>query len=1006
MIFLKKVCLMGLVLVLACAALMAQGPGSIRGQVLDQTGASIPKATVTVTGPGNVVKVATTDNDGNYAVAGIPPGKYTIRIVATGFNLLEKTGVDVTGGRPLTYDAKLTLETSKQEVTVSDTQQVELDPAKNAGALVLKQEDLDMLSDDPDDLQADLLALAGPSAGPNGGQIFIDGFSNGQLPPKDSIREIRINANPFSAEYDTQGRGRIEIFTKPGSEKFHGSVNANYSDHLFDARNPFITSPAFPVPAADSKLLTANLSGPIIKSKMSFFIDFQRRQQRLDALINAVTLAPNTFTQVPFGYAILAPNTFDSVSPRVTYQLSPTISLDGRYSWHGQEYDNQGVGGYSLSAGVPCGIGCPNSDTADTQHSVNQTVNLIETQIVNTSTINETRFQYFRQQTNQTGENPVLNISVADAFTAGSTFPLDYTHQGNWELQNYTSITHGTQFIKFGVRIREATESLYRTANFLGQFNFASINAYSVMQQGLAQGLPLSTIIANGGGPIQYQFNAGQPLVKGQQFDAGPFIQDDWKVKPNITLSLGLRYEWQQNIPDKGDWAPRVGLAWGIGPSQGRLRTPKTVVRAGIGYFYDRFSLANVLMTRQFNGINQLAYTITNPDFYPAAGVPIPATASLENPANAVASATYHIDSAFQAPRLQQAAIGIDRQLPKNTTLSLNYLNSRGTHILRSGVDINTPLPGTYFGPGTGLYPYGAASGYYNQFESDGVYKQNQLITNVNSRINSRISLFGYYSYGHVDTNVNGTPSNPYNLNQDWGRASYDVHHRVNISGTILGLWGIRLSPNITFNSAPPWNMFEGVDQFGYGVTSAARPAFAPAGFSGPSCTQQLAQQLVTCLQSTALGNFVVNPTPGMTVIPVNYFKGYSQFVVNLRISRTWGFGESTTPNNNQRGQGGRGPGFGQGAPGGGPRGGGGGRGGGPGPGGPGGMFGGDSSGKRYTLTAGIFAHNLFNTVNPTNIESDLLSDRLGEPLGLANIGGPGGNGFNRRIELTLRFSF
>ena len=115
-------------------------------------------------------------------------------------------------------------------MTVTDTQQVELDPAKNAGALVLKEEDLDMLSDDPDDLQADLLALAGPAAGPNGGQIFIDGFSNGQLPPKESIREIRINSNPFSAEYDTQGRGRIEIFTKPGTDKFHGTVNLNYSD--------------------------------------------------------------------------------------------------------------------------------------------------------------------------------------------------------------------------------------------------------------------------------------------------------------------------------------------------------------------------------------------------------------------------------------------------------------------------------------------------------------------------------------------------------------------------------------------------------------------------------------------------------------------------------------------------------------------------------------------------------------------------------------------------------
>ena len=332
-----------LLVMMACGAMMAQGPGSIRGQVLDPSGAAVPKAIVTVTGPNNVVKVATTDNDGNYAIPGLPPGKYMVRIIATGFAMLEKPGVDVAGGRPLTLDVKLTVETSKQEVTVSDTQQVELDPAKNAGALVLKAEDLDMLSDDPDDLQADLLALAGPSAGPNGGQIFIDGFSNGQLPPKESIREIRINANPFSAEYDTQGRGRIEIFTKPGTEKFHGTVNVNYGTHLFNARNPFITSPDFAVPAADTKNLQANLSGPIIKRKMSFFVDFARRQQRLDALINAVVLN-NAFAPVPEGFAIIAPNTFNSISPRVTYQLSPNISLDGRYSFHGQSFENQGVG--------------------------------------------------------------------------------------------------------------------------------------------------------------------------------------------------------------------------------------------------------------------------------------------------------------------------------------------------------------------------------------------------------------------------------------------------------------------------------------------------------------------------------------------------------------------------------------------------------------------------------------------------------------------------------------
>src|SRR5258706_1899821 len=176
--FTRAVLLCSLALLLS-ATLLAQTPGSLRGTILDPSGAAVPKATVTATGPNNVVKVAETNNDGQFSMAGLPAGKYTVRVIATGFSLLEKAGVDVPSGRALSFDAKLTVEVSKQEVTVADTQQVELDPSKNAGALVLKAEDLDMLSDDPDDLQADLLALAGPAAGPNGGQIFIDGFSGG-----------------------------------------------------------------------------------------------------------------------------------------------------------------------------------------------------------------------------------------------------------------------------------------------------------------------------------------------------------------------------------------------------------------------------------------------------------------------------------------------------------------------------------------------------------------------------------------------------------------------------------------------------------------------------------------------------------------------------------------------------------------------------------------------------------------------------------------------------------
>src|SRR5579871_23132 len=322
-----------LMLAALAASLLAQAQGTLSGHVLDPSNSAVPKATVTVTGPGGAVKVATTNDNGEFSIPGLAPGKYTIRVIASGFTLYEKTDLDV--ARATTFDAKLSVEVSKQEVTVADTQQVELDPAKNAGALVLKAEDLDMLSDDPDDLQAELLALAGPAAGPNGGQIFIDGFSSGQLPPKDSIREIRINSNPFSAEYDTSGRGRIEIFTKPGSEKFHGSINVNYSDWLFNARNPFITSPNFSVPASDTKNLQANLNGPIIPKKMSFFLEFSRRQQREDSLINAQIVDPNTFLPIQQGFAIIAPNTFDSIGPRIDYQLTPNITLQGRYTWRG-----------------------------------------------------------------------------------------------------------------------------------------------------------------------------------------------------------------------------------------------------------------------------------------------------------------------------------------------------------------------------------------------------------------------------------------------------------------------------------------------------------------------------------------------------------------------------------------------------------------------------------------------------------------------------------------------
>jgi hypothetical protein len=998
MIFSKRaVCFVFLLLLAMSAALMAQVPGSLKGMVLDPSGAAVPGATVTLSGPNGVVKVAQSDNNGAYSVVGLPPGKYTIRVIAAGFDLYEGSIPALPGGRASTFDAKMTVASEKQEVTVKDTNTVELDPAKNAGALVLKEADLDMLSDDPDDLQADLLALAGPAAGPNGGQIFIDGFSSGQLPPKDSIREIRINSNPYSAEYDTQGHGRIEIFTKPGSDKFHGSVNVTYSDHIWNARNPFDTQTSG-LPASDTKNLMATLSGPITK-KASFFIDFSRRQLREAALVNAAELDPTTLLPTPLqSFGIIAPTTNTRISPRVNYQLTSKITLDARYVYSKSDSFNQGVGGFNLPS------------TGASSHGTNQQFFLTETQVINTTMINESRFQYFRNDTNGIGNDPELNISVGSAFTQGSNYSTTFNHQGNYEFQNYTSITHGTQFIKFGGRLRETRVSNYNTSNFLGQFNFSNIEDYSGFELGLAQGLSLPTIISQGFGPSQFQYAAGIPLLSANQFDAGLFFQDDWKLVPTMTLSLGMRYEIQNNINDHGDVAPRIGWAWGLGGGQGRFRTPKTVLRAGSGFFFDRFNVTNTLNAERFNGINDQSFTITNPNFFPAAGVPIPGIAALQA-LNSQGSTIFKVDPNLHAQTMLQSAVSIDRQLPHNITLTLQYLNTRGTHVPLTE-NINSPFPGTYVpsltgGTPQGLYPYGQAAGIIDLYSNSGVYRQNQFVVNSNARINTRISVFGYYVYGHANSDANGSPSNPYNLAQDYGRASYDIRQQANVNGSIVAPWGLRFSPNIGIRSAPPYNIVTGLDDLGTTVFNQ-RPAFIPAGSNLPACaTKGLVAGAPPCIAR----GFVVNPTQGMTVIPVNYGKAFPQYNVNMRISRTWGFGESiaSTRNRQQQDGGGRGGGFGQ-APGGGgrPGGGGGGARGGGGPGGGGDM--GGSSGKRYSLTASIMFHNMFNTVNKGIPIGNLLSPEFGEPTSLANSGfGAGGaaaQAFNRRIDLSLRFSF
>src|SRR5713101_5748811 len=262
------------------ASLMAQ-TATLRCVITDETGAVIPAAKVTANGP-NGARVATTGNDGSYALAGLPPGDYTVEASASGLALPEPVQIKLSAGvRALNLQMKVAAK--RKEITVQESDAaVSTDAASNASAVTIKGSDLDALSDDPEDLQADLQALAGPSAGPSGGQMFVDGFSGGQLPPKESIREIRINQNPFSPEYDKIGLGRIEILTKPGADKLRGAVSYNYMGDFWNSRNPYAAQKA-PLRLNEFR---GNLSGALNR-RASFTLDVSREAIDNGSIVNA-----------------------------------------------------------------------------------------------------------------------------------------------------------------------------------------------------------------------------------------------------------------------------------------------------------------------------------------------------------------------------------------------------------------------------------------------------------------------------------------------------------------------------------------------------------------------------------------------------------------------------------------------------------------------------------------------------------------------------------------------
>jgi hypothetical protein len=578
--------------------------------------------------------------------------------------------------------------------------------------------------------------------------------------------------------------------------------------------------------------------------------------------------------------------------------------------------------------------------------------------VVNPKTVNETMFGYTVARRRTEGDNSIPTINVAGAFLGGgSQIGSNFSDINRWELQNYTTTVFGKNnrhAVKFGIRIRNVGIQDRSESNFGGTFTFAGVRdaqtgalLFSSIEQYRQKLLGNPDPRFN---PNQFSISSGSAGARITQYDAGLFVMDDWRVRNNLTLSFGLRYENQNNISDYTDFAPRFGFAWS--PDAGEGKQAKTVIRGGAGIFYSRLNENFFLQARRFNGVQQTQYVVSSnqailgqPVFTLNGVSNIPTVEQLGAYARTNSFTVRRLADDLQSPTTYQAALSIDRKLPMRTTVSLSFIASRSLFMLGTR-NVNAPIcPRLQECPADALRPNPTEGNIY-QYESIGVLNQRQLIINFSSNAFKKFSFGGSYRLGFAKSNSDGTGSFPaysYDMSSEFGSSSQDVRHNFVFYGSFQLPWKIRINPFITASSGRPYNITTGSDTNRDSIFND-RPTYA--------------QLQTVCLQRALVNDFCNTggaANPDTTIIPRNYGRGSGFSMVNANLSRTFSFG--------------------------------------------------DKKEGRYKLNVALQVSNLFNQTNKGTPIGNLSSDRFGKSYSSAGSFGSFG-GANRRIELQIRFNF
>jgi hypothetical protein len=746
----------------------------VTGVVTDATGAVLPTAQIELkSATGATVESAVTDDTGTFRFDRVAAGRYDVLVTFEGF---QPTTVRLTVGTraPAALRVTLPLAGITQEVTVGNAPaEVKTDAASNLDASTVDAKTLDDLPVFNQDVLATMSRFLDASAiGTNGATLVVNGVEVNNLNVSASaIQQIKINQDPYSAEYLRPGRGRIEVVLKPGSQAYHGTANVFFRDSTFDARNAL----AAVKPPEQRRIFEGFLSGPVGHSdNTSFTLSMKDDAEDTQSIV---------FAQGPSGQIqsnVASPYRNVLVAGTLNHQRSEHTTMSLTASYQDQTTHNQGVGGVTLpSAGTNWNF--IEQDAIYTQQTV-----------ITPKLLNQFRLFVGQEFEPTTSLSADPKIVVLDAFTGGGAQGNQLRTEHHMTLTEMLIWSSGHHTVKAGINIPDWSRRRFDdNTNSGGTFYFSSLADYGAAR------------------PYAFIEQAGNGHVAFLEKVVGLFVQDEIRIGPKLSASLGLRYDWQNYFHDNNNVGPRGSLAFA--PTE----DGRTVIRGGAGVFYDRTGPRPIQDLIRYNGVRQLRYVITDP------GYPNPLspgqTLSAEPPS------VVQLAPDVAIPWLLQYSASIERQLRKATSASVTYIGSRGFDQFLSR-DINAPVPPLYAARPD------PTRGVIREIESSGRSASEALQLTLRGQVTRFFNTSAQYTLSQTknDTSgINWMPPNAYDLSLEYARADFDQRHRFDLLGTVNPGSVFNLGVALALYSGRPYSMTTGQDNFNSGVANA-RPAGVP----------------------------------------------------------------------------------------------------------------------------------------------------------------------------------